>query len=185
MNVSSDENFSFRCPVCDEGILEISHHVHDLLDGDKMLIIKFECKQCNFHKNDIIPLTTNIEPGIMTLRISCPEDLKSKIYRAPTGKLEIPELELLVEPGPKSSFYITNVEGILERFKEAVSIFLKEISVDDPKREKIVKILEALDKALEGNLNFTVILTDFEGGSYILPTDKNKYSFQKIKKNMR
>ncbi|MHA1805758.1 MAG: ZPR1 zinc finger domain-containing protein [Promethearchaeota archaeon] len=181
-NAYSEDKFSFKCPVCEEGILEIFHHVHDLPDGDKMLIIKFECNHCNFHKNDIIPLTTNVEAGIMTLRISCPEDLKSKIYRSPTGKLEIPELGLLVEPGPKSDFYITNVEGILERFKEAVLIFLKDMPPNDPEREKIVKILEDLDKALEGNLNFTVILTDSEGGSYILPVNASTYSFQKIDK---
>ena len=119
-------DYSFKCPVCNGGILTISNNVHDLPDGDKMMIIKFECDKCNFFKNDIIPLTTNLQPGIMILHVNNVEDLKSKIYRSPTGKLEIPELELLVEPGPQSQFYYTNVEGILDRFKRAVLLYLND-----------------------------------------------------------
>ena len=36
----------------------------ELPDGDKKFILKFECNTCIFHKNAIIPLTTNIEPGL-------------------------------------------------------------------------------------------------------------------------
>ncbi|MHA2394572.1 MAG: hypothetical protein ACXAEX_21800, partial [Promethearchaeota archaeon] len=90
----SETLYSFSCPSCENGIINIIKSVYDLPDGDKMLILKFECDTCIFHKNDVIPLTTNMDPGIMTLKVTTEEDLKSKIYRSPVGKLEIPELEL-------------------------------------------------------------------------------------------
>ncbi|MFW9968706.1 MAG: ZPR1 zinc finger domain-containing protein [Candidatus Odinarchaeota archaeon] len=184
--MSDEENkitYSFKCPSCQEGIIDIFKTIYDLPDGDKMLILKFECNKCNFHKNDIIPLTTNMEPGIMTLNIIDENDLKSKIYRSPLGKLEIPELDLAVEPGPKADFYYTNVQGILFRFENAVSIYKNNLKNDDPEMEEIDELLSKLNRAIEGKFKFTLKITDPQGGSYIIPQDKLKYQFEKITEN--
>ena len=172
--------YSFKCPSCQDGIIDIIKSIYDLPDGDKMLILKFECNICNFHKNDIIPLTTNMEPGIMTLHILDENDLKSKIYRSPTGKLEIPELELIVEPGPRADFYYTNIQGILFRFENAVSIYRNNLEEDDPEIREIDELMFNLKQAIEGKYKFTLNITDLQGGSYIIPQDKSKYSFKKI-----
>ncbi|MFX1599963.1 MAG: ZPR1 zinc finger domain-containing protein, partial [Promethearchaeota archaeon] len=169
--------YSFKCPSCQEGLIDIIKHIYTLPDGDKMLILKFECNSCNFHKNDIIPLSTNMEPGIMTLRVTNEEDLKSKIYRSPVGKLEIPELELLVEPGPRADFYYTNVQGILFRFENAVSIYKNNLEEDNKEKDELDELLHNLKKAIDGKFNFTLIITDPHGGSYIIPQDKSKYTF--------
>ncbi|MFW9900927.1 MAG: ZPR1 zinc finger domain-containing protein [Candidatus Thorarchaeota archaeon] len=174
--------YSFKCPSCKEGKIDIIKSIYDLPDGDKMLILKFECDTCNFHKNDIIPLTTNMESGIMTLQILDENDLKSKIYRSPTGKLEIPELDLIVEPGPRADFYYTNVQGILFRFENAVSIFRNNLDENDPEKTEIDELMVNLKQAIEGQFSFTLKITDPEGGSYIIPQDKSKYTFEKIKK---
>ncbi len=179
---NSEKHFSFNCPACKQGKIKIKKTTYDLPDGDKMLILKFECNVCNFHNNDIIPLTTNMNPGIMSLKVTEEEDLKSKIYRSPLGKLEIPELELKVEPGPGADFYYTNVEGILFRFEAAVSIYRKNLEEKDPQIEEIDDILNKLKKAMEGKCNFTLKLTDPQGGSYIIPHDESKYTFERIEK---
>jgi len=173
--------YSFKCPSCQKGSIDITRSFYDLPDGDKMLILKFECNTCNFHKNDIIPLTTNMEPGIMTLQITNEEDLKSKIYRSPAGKLEIPELDLMVEPGPRADFYYTNVQGILFRFENAVSIYINNLEENDPEKSEIDELMFNLKQAIEGKFKFTLKITDLQGGSYIIPQDKSKYTFEKIK----
>lgn len=177
----SEQDYSFKCPVCKKGDLIISKTIYELPDEDKMLILKFECDICKFCKNDIIPLTTRMNPGIMTLKITSEKDLKSKIYRSPVGKLEIPELELIVEPGPSANFYYTNVEGILYRFERAVSIFFNSLDKNDALIPEIEEILKNLEKAIKGKFKFTLLITDTEGGSYIIPEDKSKYSFEEIK----
>jgi len=176
----NEVNYSFKCPICKEGKIEISKVTYDVPDGDKILIIKFECNVCNYSNNDIIPLTTNFAPGIMKLKVTNEDDLKSKIYRSPIGSLEIPELELVVNPGLRADFYYTNVEGILFRFENAVSIYRKNLEKDDAQIEEIDKILQNLVKALKGELKFTLVITDTGGGSYIIPNDKSKYSFEKF-----
>ncbi|MHA1235304.1 MAG: ZPR1 zinc finger domain-containing protein [Promethearchaeota archaeon] len=180
---NEEVEFSFKCPTCEKGKIKILKTTYDVPDGDKMLLIKFECNICNFSNNDVIPLTTNNTPGIMTLRVSNENDLKSKIYRSPVGRLEIPELELFVEPGPAADFYYTNVEGILFRFENAVSIYRKNLEKDDVQIEEIDKILYDLHKAIKGEFRFSLILTDTGGGSYIIPEDESKYSFQKFEHN--
>jgi zinc finger protein len=177
---NSEEEYYFQCPACKKGKISIKKTTYDLPDKDKMLIIKFECDKCNFSNNDIIPLTTNFKPGIISLKVTNEEDLKSKIYRSPIGKLEIPELELVAEPGPNADFYYTNVEGILLRFENAVSIYRKNLMKDDAQINEIEDILNNIQKAISGEYKFTLKITDTGGGSYIIPQDESKYSFKAI-----
>jgi zinc finger protein len=177
LSKDTEEQFSFKCPSCSEGKIVVTKTVYDLPDKDQMLIIKFECDTCNFTNNDIIPLTTNLEPGIKILKIKSEDDLKSKIYRSPAGSLEIPELELSVEPGPSANFYYTNVEGILDRFERAVLVYLNNIPNSDPEKEEVQDLLEKIVKAKKGERAITLKLTDNEGGSYIIPQKGSNYKF--------
>jgi len=174
---------SFKCPSCEKGTIDLIKTVYDLQDGDKMLILKFECNNCTFHQNDIIPLTTRMDPGIMVLKVEEEKDLRSKIYRSPAGKLEIPELELIVEPGPRADFFYTNIEGILLRFESAVSIYLNNLRKEEPELTEIEDIRHKLALARDGKFKFTLKITDPQGGSYILPVDESKYSFTKLEED--
>ncbi len=176
----SEEEFAFNCPVCKNGIIQIKKVTYDLPDDDKMLIVLFECDQCNYQKNDVIPLTTRVNPGIMILKVENENDLKSKIYRSPVASLEIPELELSVEPGPRADFYYTNIEGILYRFEAAVSIYRKNLDDEDPEIPEIDLILYNLKKAMKGKFNFTLKIIDSEGGSYVIPKDDSKFKFETL-----
>ena len=178
----SEEHFTFKCPACSKGVVNIQKTIFDLPDKDKMLIIKFECNKCNFSKNDLIPLTTNFKPGISTLKIINEEDLKSKIYRSPTGKLEIPELELIVEPGPNADFYFTNVEGVLYRFENAVQLYQRNLDEKDLELGEINQILKAIKMALNGKMKITLKITDYGGGSYIIPNNESNYDFENLDK---
>ena len=172
------KDVSFKCPSCKSGTITLHKTTYDISDGDKMLIIKFECDKCDFTQNDVIPLTTRFDPGIMTLRVENEKDLKSKIYRSPTGRLEIPELELVVDPGPNADFYFTNVEGVLFRFEDAVNIYKNNMDATDPQKDEIIDILAEIKRALKGELNFTLKITDPGGGSYIIPQDNSKFFFE-------
>lgn len=174
----SEESFSFKCPSCNKGQIKISKVIYDLKDGDQMLILSFRCDTCDYATNDIIPLSTNMKPGVMILKVKNEKDLKSKIYRSPTGMLEIPELELKVEPGPRADFYFTNVEGILLRFESAVRIYRNNLENNDPQMREIDQILKDLEKALKGTLPFVLKITDLAGGSYIIPEEGTECRFE-------
>jgi len=170
---------AIQCPKCKEGVMEISKTIYDLPDKDKMLLLKIECNKCHYIIKDIIPLTTKTEPGISQLKITNEKDLKSKVYRSPTAKIEIPELELEAEPGPAAPFYLTNIEGILNRFEKAVISYKNSLAADNLETKDIDVILENIKKAYDGNFSFTLKIIDQHGGSYIIPEDKSKYNFIK------
>jgi len=176
----TEEEYQLQCPSCKNGFITIRKTEYDLPDEDKVLIIRFECPKCNFSTSDVIPLTTRLEPGIMRYKISEENDLKSKIYRSPTGELKIPELEVEVQPGPRADFYYTNIEGILERFYQAVKTYLRDLGKDNPEYAEIEDITKELQKAMKGEFEFTLEIKDLGGGSYIVPQDESKYSFEKI-----
>lgn len=176
----SNESYEFRCPKCKDGLIHISQTEYDLPDEDKMLIIKLECDNCSFLKRDIIPMTARTEPGRSILKVKEEVDLKSKIYRSPSAKLEIPELELMVNPGPYADFYFTNVEGILLRFEKAVNTYKNSLEDIDPERNEVIEILKELKDAMAGEKSFTLIIEDAGGGSYIIPENKERYSFEKL-----
>jgi ZPR1-related zinc finger protein len=177
---NNEEEFYLQCPACKDGKISIKKTEYDLPDKDKMLIIKFECTKCNYSNNDIIPLTTNFKPGVSILKITDDTDLESKVYRSPIGKLEIPELELVIEPGPSATFYYTNIEGILLRFESAVSIYKRNLDKNDPHITEIKELLENIQEALKGKFEFTLKLSDNGGGSYIIPQNKSNYTFRAI-----
>ncbi len=173
-----EESFSFNCPSCNQGQINMTKVIYDLKDGDQILILSFKCENCAFSTSDVIPLSTNMKPGILTLKIKNIHDLQSKIYRSPTGKLEIPELELVVDPGPRADFYFTNVEGVLFRFERAVMIYRKNLEKDDAQVKEIDTILDDLKKAMRGDLPFTLKITDLTGGSYVIPQEGTDYLFE-------
>ena len=95
-----EEEYSFKCPGCNTGTIKLTKTVYDMTDGDKMLIIKFECNECMFTKNDVIPLTTRLDPGIISLHVTNENDLKSKIYRSPVGTLAVSYTHLTLPTTP-------------------------------------------------------------------------------------
>lgn len=179
-NIKLKEIYEIKCPNCKDGMIQIFQTEYDLPDEDKMLFIKLKCDSCNFLKTDVIPMTARTEPGRSILKVTEEADLQSKIYRSPSAKLKIPELELIVNPGPHAEFYFTNIEGILHRFENAVITYKNSLEKEDPERDEILSILEDLGKAMKGEFPFTLIIEDPGGGSYIIPQKKEKYNFTKL-----
>ncbi|MBN2155153.1 MAG: ZPR1 zinc finger domain-containing protein [Candidatus Lokiarchaeota archaeon] len=168
------------CPSCTKGILQISRNVHTLPDGEDILILLMECNACSFRRNDIIPLRSAFAPGTYSLTIN-DGDLTSKIFRSPTGVIELPEADFEIEPGASAEYWITNVEGILKRMIQFTNVMLTHASKDDANYQKIESTLEILLNCLQGTSPFHLILRDTIGGSYIASTKTDNLQFEPIK----
>ena len=70
----------------------------------------------------------------------------------------------------------------LEKGSPLLSIYRKNLEDDDPEKSEIDDILKNLKQAIEGKFKFTLKISDPQGGSYIIPQDKSKYTFKKIEK---
>ncbi len=167
------------CPRCKEGKIKINRTLHQLPDKEEILILLMECEKCSFRRSDVIPLSSAFQPGTYTLHVK-EGDLTAKIFRSPTGIITLPEADFEIEPGRAAEYLITNVEGILNRMIKWTNFMLPQYSKDEHEYTKVKSTLDTLTKCKNGTLDFTLILTDDSGGSYIISSKEDTLHFDPI-----
>jgi len=153
-----------KCPQCGEEA-KIIQETKDIPKYGKILISTIVCDKCNFRITDVMNIDMK-PPARYTIKIESSNDLSSKIIRSSTGTIKIPELGLDVEPGAIADGYITNIEGMLERFKAAVKVM--QDTKEQENKEIVNEIMNEIELAQKGELVFTVIIEDPLGNSAIL-----------------
>jgi len=153
------------CPNCERKSLEFRELETDVPFFGKVLITTYVCSSCGYRHSDIICLEDH-GPSRHEVRVSKPEDLRIMVARSNTASVEIPELELRLDPAGHSQAFVTNVEGVLMRFEEA----LDKLEALEENTEKVEtdKIRKTIRLAEEGKFPFTLIIEDPQGNSTIV-----------------
>ena len=163
------------CPVCGgEKTLEVTNRTDNIPYFGDILETAVSCKNCGYQSSDSISLEHN-DPVRYILEIN-DSKLNSRVAKSQTATVTIPELGLKVEPGPKSQGYVSNVEGILNRFESAVirALKLEGDEIDHDVRENALNIIECLSKIKMGEFSTLLILEDPFGNSVIDDDDAEK-----------
>jgi len=180
-----DEKYSLpelqevTCPHCKKGIIKVNRTLHTLPDKEEILIMLLECESCSFSRSDVIPLSSAFQPGIYTIHVTG-GDLTAKIFRSPTGIISLPEADFEIEPGRSAEYLITNVEGILNRMINWTKFMLSDYAEHEKEHQKVQKTLEILTECRNGTMDFTIILTDKGGGSYVTTSKEDSLNFEAI-----
>lgn len=155
-----------NCPACGaEGKAKSIMREIEIPHFGNVLETTILCDQCGFKHNDIIALEQH-DPAKYTIEIN-KDNLSVRVVRSQSATVSIPEVGVKVEPGPKSEGFVTNVEGIITRFKDAAKQALNLFS--DEESQKNAKIaLEKLDELIEGKSTATLIIDDPFGQSNIV-----------------
>lgn len=163
------------CPSCGKRTLSQKAHLYkEPRSKDELLFFVTLCEDCNYKRTEIMPLapSTHVESTHNVIKIARPKDLETKIYRASTGSIEIPELEIKLEPGIAAEFFITNMERILLKFKDSCQFLLQD-ETEPAAKAMLERRIRDLDDCLAVRREFTVVMDDPEGFSYVLPPDEN------------
>jgi zinc finger protein len=162
-----------NCPVCG-GVqtAESTIKTENIPYFGEIMESSIVCNSCGFKHNDTIILDQK-DPVRYELKLS-KDALSSRVIKSQSATVSIPEFGLKVEPGPKSIAYVSNVEGVLIRFKDAVNQSLILFYEDKSAQKKGKAILESLNKALKGDSDATLIIEDPFGQSKIMDI-KAKY----------
>jgi zinc finger protein len=131
----------------------------------KVLITTYICSSCGYKHSDIICLEDH-GPSRLEVNVSKPEDLRIMVARSNTASIEIPELKLRLDPAGHSQAFVTNIEGVLLRFEEALHRLKTLGSTEDDAESD--RIAELIARAKEGKLSFTIIIEDPQGNSTIV-----------------
>lgn len=167
-----------RCPICSNETLMEKMTTVTVPHFGEVVLLTLQCEKCGFKHSDII-CTAERPPSRYFLKVETSQDLYAKIIRSSTATIRIPELGIKVEPGPSSTAFITNVEGVLERVKDIV-VMTKRWTKNKSKQKRCDRILSTIEEVKSGKEKITIIIEDPLGNSAIIHSQKNKVVIQKL-----
>jgi zinc finger protein len=165
------ETYPGTCPACG-GEIQIVHHRLDIPHFPDLLLVTIACDACGYRHADTIILGEG-DPVRWWVRVDEPGDLSIRVVRSTTGTIRIPELGLAVEPGAACEGFVTNIEGVLARFEQAVESILANPE-NDEERTAALQVQEKIAAAREVAFPFTVILEDPAGNSALVSDKARK-----------
>ena len=138
------------------------------------------CGTCGWKHTDFIP-SEGDKHGYWSLCLESTGAGSARVVRSSSCTVRIRGLGLEVSPGGNSSGYITNVEGVIDRFEKAVKSMIRSLEDSDSLSEAAF-ILEGLSKAKVGRSDLVLELLDPRGSSQIIhesvisrhPTDEER-----------
>ena len=158
------------CPQCsvEESLtmLTISSEIPYFGEHTQITVL---CDTCGWKHTDFIP-SDGEKPGFSSLVIDSEKKNAARVVRSSSCTIRIPELDLEVSPGGSSSGYVTNIEGVIKRFENAIETIIRG-SDEDQKSEIARQILERLVMVKEGEENVRLELLDPRGRSQIIHHD--------------
>ena len=165
MNEAEINEMSIKCPACNtENVAKSIMKEIEIPHFGKVLETTIICDSCGFKHSDIIALEHN-DPAKYVLKIN-KDNLSTRIVRSQSATVSIPELGVKVEPGPKSEGYVTNVEGVITRFEDAVKQALHLFN-DNTSQKNAQLVLNDLKSLVNGEKTATLIIEDPFGQSNV------------------
>ena len=161
------------CPVCfsENGLTMIAHTSEIPYFGEHTQLTIL-CPSCGWKHTDFIPAEGK-KPGAFSLNINNSEMLSVRIIRSSSCTVRISELGLEVEPGGATTGYVSNIEGVLNRFEDAIRLMYRQSKLSNEKEivENCEKLFEKIKQVKNGEKTVVLTLLDPMGHSQILHKD--------------
>lgn len=158
-----------HCPGCGRAGLAYTAADLDIPHFPGSLQLLFSCDGCGFRHTDFLIGTTR-DPTRTTYEVTKAADMSVRVVRSTSGTVRIPELGVLIEPGPASDAYVSNIEGVLVRV-ESVLLQLERDAETEEERATVRDRLHEIREAREGRFPFTFVLDDPYGNSLVVHED--------------
>ncbi len=161
-----------QCSFCGKKELSLREEEVEIPHFGRVYVLSMDCSGCGYRKSDVEPAERK-EPCKYSIEISSEKDLSIKVVKSGEATLKIPRI-ITTSPGPASSGYITNVEGLIEKIKKVINSAME--NEDDPAAKKKAKNqIKKLNKVLFGKEAIKIIIEDPSGHSAII-SDKAQRS---------
>jgi len=162
------------CPICfTEGTLRMIAHSSEIPYFGEHTQITMICEGCGWKVTDFIPADGK-KPGAWSLVIDSEEHMSTRVVRSSSCTIRIGELGLEVSPGGSSTGYVSNIEGVLNRFEDAVGTIRRQAERDNEGADILTRCEEmvtSIDSVKRGVMSVTLELLDPVGHSQILHDD--------------
>jgi zinc finger protein len=166
-----------ECPVCNAKKATFSEYeVEDPYAGI-IAIFAIKCNHCGY-KNSDLEIENEQDPAEYKVDVESLEDLNIRVIKSGSCEVKIPNFRISVESTMNSEGFITNIEGLINRFKDQVMLLKEDSDMDKSQRKRIKTILKGIDETLNGKRKITIKLIDETGNSAII---SDKVEVKKIK----
>jgi zinc finger protein len=167
-----------QCPVCSKNKATFSEYeIEDPLAGP-IAIFSIKCNACGYKNSDLEFLEPG-DPAEYTLDVESKEDLSIRVIKSGACEIKIPNFRISVDSTMSSEGFISNVEGVIMRFRKQIEFLKSDDDLEKEKRKKLKNILKGIDEVLAGEKKITLKLIDDSGNSSII---SDKVKVKKIKK---
>ena len=127
------------------------------------------CDSCGWKHTDFIPAEGS-KPGGWSLEVNSPEHMSVRVVRSSSCTVRLLELGLEASPGSSSSGYISNIEGVFNRFEEVIRMLQRQAE-DGGAAEQCEALLREIESIRVGQGSVELVLLDPMGHSQILHDD--------------
>ena len=155
-----------KCPICGEDKLTLLEDEMDIPYFGKTYIFSMKCDSCNYAQSDV-EAEDKKDPCKIEFTVENKKDLTVRIVKSSEASVKIPQLKMSVDPGVASEGYVSNVEGLLERFKKILE-GERDNADDEDVRKKAKNLLKKLWKVELGEESLKIIIEDPSGNSAII-----------------
>ena len=145
----NEQTIDLPCPVCaSTGNVKMIAHIDEIPYFGEHTQVTIMCHDCGWRQTDFIPAEGK-KAGGWTMVIEDEEQLRARVVRSSSCTVCIPELDLEVNPGTSSTGYVSNVEGVLNRFQEIINMVERDLSnqfltAEGQEREDVMERLATL-----------------------------------------
>lgn len=163
-----ETSYKVICASCAKKTLHVKEVYSNIPNFGRMVMVSILCSNCGYRVFDTVSLEHK-GPAKLEFQVKSAKDLKARIVRSTTSALTIPELGLELKPGPRSEAFITNVEGLLDRFLGIAEQLIR--TSEGKSKERAKDALKSIRSAMDGKIHFKVIIDDEFGNSIIIPPE--------------
>lgn len=158
-----------QCPLCGKKTLTLIDDEQDIPYFGKIHILSMFCTnadECNYKQSDI-EADEDKEPCKIEFTIKSAKDLSVRLVKSGQATVKIPQMRMSVEPGVASEGYVSNIEGLLERFKKILES-QRDTAEEDSERKTAKNLLKKLWRVECSDEELKIIIEDPSGNSAII-----------------
>ena len=165
-------SLDYPCPICNaQNGLILNVHTSEIPYFGEHTEMTIICNECGWRHTDFIP-SEGKKPSVWSLVIDNSELMTTRVVRSSSCTVRIVELGLEVEPGDNATGYISNVEGVLNRFSDAISMIqrgaIRDAEEGKEKVESCQELIDRISRVKSGQETVELLLLDPNGHSQIL-----------------
>lgn len=155
-----------KCPMCLENKLTLTEDESEIPYFGKVFIFGMQCSGCGFNKSDV-ECAEQKEPVRITFTVQSQKDLNARLVKSSEASIKIPQLRMSMEPGPDSIGFISNIEGLLQKFKKILEDE-RDLAEDDNAKKAAKNLLKKLWHVECGDMELKIVIEDPSGNSAVV-----------------